>query len=129
MGKTISEDHIVLLDILLQQLYATYQGCLHDRKMIHDIEWEEDEESSVLGEAEVLSDFIVGYVTRIIKCKQGMGGNDRASIIRDLEASSIFGSTPIAQWIVHNKAIEYPQYYTYLQSIECLRAAAIAIAK
>ena len=125
MVKTSNKDHLVLLDFLLQQVNVAYQDCLSDRKMIHDIEWEEDDKPSVLGEVEVLSDFIVGHVTRIIKCKKNMSENDRAEIIYDLKTSSIFGSNPIAEWIV-DEATEYPMYYIYLQSIECLRVATIA---
>ncbi|MCI5142136.1 MAG: hypothetical protein D3909_10545 [Candidatus Electrothrix sp. ATG1] len=124
MEKTNNKKYFILLEFLLQQVGVAYQDCSNDRKKIHDIEWEEDDKPSVLGEVEVFSDFIIGHVTSIINCNEKMSKNDRAEIICALKTRSIFGSSPISEWIAY-EAAKYSGYYNYLQSIEILRVATI----
>ena len=113
------------LGVLLRFLEAAFSNSSTNRKLLHKIEWEEEEGSpSILGEVEVRADTIIGISRTCLK-REPEGIN---KLIDTLEVSSIYKSKILVTWLA-NYGDNFPGFLGYIAAIENLRISTLVFLK
>jgi len=119
MEKIDDCDYRLLLKVLLNNLNVLNNKCSLERKKIHDIEWESNDDlPSILGEIEVRCDTVIGITTQ---CLRDMPNNIN-ECVDILIKNSIFKSKTIVSWIAL-EGESYENILCYVNSVENLRVA------
>lgn len=117
----IQNDIRRLLQLLLDFVKIEYQKSHQDRKQLHDEEWEaEEQEFSILGEAEIRADAVIGIVRNYLFNPHF----DTKSAQETLYEYSIYNSKVLMSWLSEHKE-SYIQFTAYLHAIEHLRLVAL----
>lgn len=110
-----------VLEFLLGEVQDSYARSKVDRARLHGREWESEEDSaSVLGEAEIRADFVVGIVRTWLAI--GVDGSERDGLVEQ----SVHRSPTLHGWLATDAAV-YPQFAAHVQAVEHLRAAALRV--
>ena len=115
--ESIDRERIAHLDELVRRQYV---DAADERHQLHEAEWAEKSNVSLLGEMELLADLLHGTVKSI--GRTGVG----ADIGRSLADKGVWASATVREWFAGN-ASSYPKYSAYIQSLEHLRLALLEI--
>ncbi|OUS24652.1 hypothetical protein A9Q99_24100 [Gammaproteobacteria bacterium 45_16_T64] len=111
-----------ILEILLKYLEVVFSSSSEDRKRLHDIEWEaEDDSPSILGEVEVRADTVIGIARTCLKRRP----ENISKLVYTLKESSVYQSDSIVSWLAVNGG-DYQNFIGYMAAIENLRIGTIA---
>lgn len=109
---------------LLRSLYrffeSSYENSSFERKKIHSMECESNDEFSILGEVEIRADTVAGIALTCIKRQP----DSPETLINKLKNNSIYNSDVISNWLSVEKS-EFPNFYIYIVSMETLNSALI----
>jgi len=103
------------IEQILNQLLIDYQNTQLEREQIAI--WEENQEFSILGIIEILTDDIRGYAFQVITNNYSAKTQD---ILKELIKLKIFEITELTQWYFSSK-FDYPQIKHYLETLNYLR--------
>jgi len=106
--------NIILL--LMENETKTYHQSKNERKKIHDIAWEEDDECEVLGELVMRSADFNG----ILSCIKSDTCTNIKSKINFLKNASIYNNNCIVEWI-NQYSERFPKYWCHMKTLENLR--------
>lgn len=121
----MTDIHEKTLGVLLRFLNVAFSNSSTDRKLLHKIEWkEEDGSPSILGEVEVRADTIIGIARTCLKRNPARISN----IINALEVNSIYKSKILVNWLA-NYGDNFPGFLGYIAAIENLRISTLAFLK
>ena len=104
---------------ILNKLLIDYQNTQLERIKI--ARWEENQEFTILGIFEMLTDNIRGYAFQIIN--NNSGRNDQ-KILNELQKLKIFEIPELAQWYFSSE-FDYPNLKQYLETLNYLRLVII----
>ena len=114
-----------MLSTLLKFLEIAFSNSAISRKNLHEIEWEaEDGQPSILGEAEVRADTVIGIARTCLKRQP----ENIDKLIDTLEAGSIYKSEHLVNWLA-NSGDDFPEFLGYMMAIENLRVGTITFLK
>ncbi len=112
-----------LLELLLDFVKIEYQRSSQDRRLLHDEEWEASEQmSSILGEAEVRADAVIGVVRSYLFSQNF----DTQSACETLQRYSVYDSQVLMLWLLKHTT-GHARFVAYLHAIEHLRLVALNI--
>jgi hypothetical protein len=103
------------IEQILNQLLIDYQNTQLEREKIAI--WEENQEFSILGIIEILTDDIRGYAFQVITNNYSAKAQD---ILKELIKLKIFEITELTQWYFSSE-FDYPQIKHYLETLNYLR--------
>jgi hypothetical protein len=103
------------IEQILNQLLIDYQNTQPEREKI--AQWEENQEFSILGIIEVLTDEIRGYAFQIISNKLLA---EPQKIINRLNTLKIFEVSELTTWYFSSKQ-DYPKIKYYVETLNYLR--------
>ena len=103
------------IEQILNQLLIDYQNIRLEREKI--ALWEENQEFSILGIIEVLTDDIRGYAFQIITNNSSANAQD---ILNELNKLKIFGIPEFTEWYFSSE-FDYPQIKHYVETLNYLR--------
>lgn len=103
------------IEQILNQLLIDYQNTQSEREQI--AQWEENQEFSILGIIEVLTDEIRGYAFQIISNQLLTKSQD---IINQLNTLKIFDIPELIKWYFSSEW-DYPNIKHYLENLNYLR--------
>ncbi|MDJ0659557.1 MAG: hypothetical protein QNJ42_08700 [Crocosphaera sp.] len=103
------------IEQILNQLLIDYQKTQEERVKI--AEWEENEEVSILGMIEMLTDTIRGYGFQVIN---NHSLDNSREMMNELEKMKIFEIPELTDWYFSSK-FDYPRSKNYLESLNYLR--------
>ena len=103
------------IEHILNQLLIDYQKTQEERIKI--AEWEENQEVSILGIIEMLTDTIRGYGFQVIN---NHSLDNSTAIINELEKLKIFEIPELTDWYFSSEC-NYTQSKKYLESLNYLR--------
>ncbi|MEA5533357.1 hypothetical protein [Crocosphaera sp. XPORK-15E] len=103
------------IEQILNQLILDYQHTHEERAKI--TLWEENQEFSILGIIEMLTDTIRGYAFQIIN---NNSLENHKAIINELEKCKIFEIPEFTQWYFSSE-FNYPQSKKYVEKLNYLR--------
>lgn len=99
---------------LSQQINLAYQAMQDERH--HLAVWEENQEFSLLGEVELLTADLQGYVGQVLTeaCQQPH------QVLAVLQKAKPFETAPISDWYI-TLGEQYPQMCRYIEMLDYLR--------
>lgn len=100
---------------ILNQLLIDYQNTQLERKQI--ALWEENQEFSILGIIEVLTDDIRGYAFQVITNHLSI---NTQNIVKELENLKILEIPEIINWYFSSE-FDYPKMKHYIETLNYLR--------
>lgn len=110
------------VNVLINVFEQAYFDSLSDRKHLHDIEWNsEDDTPSILGEVEVRADAIMGIAKTCLKKEP----NNREELIDILLNNSVYSSESIVAWVA-SEGTSFCDFLRYIESIENLRMGTLS---
>lgn len=114
----MNKNVIAILERMADNLNKSYQSCSSDRGQLSKIEWDLGPESpSVLGEMELKTDTLMGYVRSVIHAGKI---SNKTEVLRELKKNSIYDSMTISSWM-KDEGQKYKKYAEYLLCYEELR--------
>lgn len=117
----ISAKDQATLKFLLDEVDHSFRDSKDERKRLHEIEWAAGEEAaSILGEAEIRMDFVIGVVQTWLEYGYEKDRRD------DLMRYSIHCSSILHDWLKEHSA-DYPRFAVFLQVVELLRVVALRV--
>lgn len=121
----MDKQNINFLEFLLDEIPSLYQACKQDRSVLHKLEWESDNAASILGEAEIRCDSIVGHASKLLSRDFKKAG-DFDHLLNDLSQLSLYQSQTLLNWMI-SESWSYPSFTTYLQTSELLLWTTVSI--
>lgn len=113
---SITDEDKAVITFLLKEMQREYIISKPERGRIHEIEWDAgDGTPSVLGEAEVLADFICGIALSLLENRFNEEYRD------GLSSLSVHQSNILHQFL-REKSLTYPKFAAYILATEYLRA-------
>lgn len=107
------------IEKILDKVLLDYQNTQSERVKI--ARWEENQEFSILGIIELLTDNIRGYAFQVIN--NHSRENDQ-KILSELQKLKIFEISVLAQWYF-SAEFDYPNIKQYLETLNYLRLVII----
>jgi hypothetical protein len=102
-------------------LEFSYTNSAAERKRLHNIEYESENESSILGEVEIRADTVVGIaLTCLKKCP-----DNTSELVDRLKKNSIYNSDSILDWLADDQS-EFHKFFGYIVAIESLNNVVIS---
>ena len=109
------------IGVLLRFLDVAFSNSSMNRKLLHKMEWEEEDGSpSILGEVEVRADSIIGISRTCLKREP----ENISNFINILEANSVYKSKLLVNWLA-NYGDNFPYFLGYIAAIENLRISTL----
>jgi len=109
------------LQVLLNKIDLLFKETKNERKKLHVIEWEGDDDlPSILGEAELFSDKIVGLSLSCVD----ENTKQISEVKKMLESNSLYQIDDLVKWIA-NDSHEFPVFTNYLFLVENLRVSSL----
>lgn len=111
------------IEQILNQLLIDYQNTQQERLKLSL--WEENQEFSILGIIEMLTDIIRGYAFQVIN---NNSLEVTEAIINELEKLKVFEIPEFSQWYFSSE-FNYPQSKKYIETLNYLRLLIIEYTK
>jgi hypothetical protein len=114
----MSNHQLEILQILKDDVDSAYSISSSERKELHELEWDSDNKISILGEAEIIAETVLGLFSRFKKHSI----TNKVEALSLLAKYSVYNSPILAGWLARdgNKFLHFSQY---LKSVESLRMA------
>lgn len=115
--KTTFKSHLTenYLINLVNQLIIIYKNTEYERKQL--IQWEEEQEFTILGVIELFTAEIRGYAFQITSNKLT---KNKTEILKDLQKLNFFEIDYFNQWYFSSK-YDYPSLKNYIEKLNYLR--------
>jgi hypothetical protein len=112
LNSHLTENYLVNL---LNQLLTIYKNTEYERKQL--IQWEEEQEFTILGIIELFTTEIRGYAFQITSNKLA---KNKLEIIRDLQKLNLFNIDYFNQWYFFSE-YDYPNLKIYIEKLNYIR--------
>jgi hypothetical protein len=107
-----------LFKILSDLVTEAYISAVNDRSKLHQIEWENgDDNQSVLVEAEIRKNYVIGLALGYIKHGNFTGQEHH---FKEIDEHGVYNSPLLLDWLV-NEGNNYKTFALYLHYTELLR--------
>jgi hypothetical protein len=111
------KNHKRILQALINIVIESYNLSKDDRKDLHQLEWgEDDKKPSILGEAEIRADAIIGLSKRFIKSRV----DNKVDALKVLNNYGVYCSNILLSWLL-DEGDKYKKFSLYLHQLEHLR--------